>query len=139
MSANPTDIRPFPRAEEVLELLVNDLVEAKRMEDAAKKRRVEIEERILAMVPTREEGSETTSVGGFKVTTTGKLAYKADDLGAVREITRNWDANLVPLKTVIALDETGCKYLRRERPDLWAQLARAVTVTPTKPSVKVGV
>ena len=36
------------------------------------------------------------------------------------------------------LDETGCKYLRREEPALWAVLARVVTVTPAKTAIKVS-
>jgi len=122
-----------------LEHLVPLFVEAKRAEDAAKKARVEIEERILAVAPAREEGSTTTEAAGFKVTTTGKLSYKADDLDALREVCRTWDANLVPIKTVHAIDETGCRFLRANRPELWAQVARVVTVAPAKTAVKVGV
>lgn len=136
MSAIPTSILNFPTS---LETLVEQYIDAKAAEDAAKKKRVELEERILALSPAREEGSETTAAGRFKVTTTGKLAYKADDLEALRQITAKWDAHLVPLKTTTALDETGCKYLRRERPELWAQLARVVTVAPAKTAVKVTV
>lgn len=122
-----------------LEHLVPMFIEAKRAEDEAKKKRVEIEERILAVAPAREEGSVTVETGGFKLTTTGKLSYKADDLNALREICRSWDSNLVPIKTTSALDETGCKYLRANRPELWAQIARVVTIAPAKSSVKVGV
>ena len=122
-----------------LEQLVPMFIEAKRAEDEAKKKRVEIEERILAVAPAKEEGSTTTEAAGFKVTTTGKLSYKADDLGALREVCRTWDASLVPIKTAHTLDDTGCKYLRANRPELWAQIARVVTVTPAKTAVKVGV
>lgn len=122
-----------------LEHLVPLFVEAKRAEDAAKKARVEIEERILAVAPAREEGSVTLETGGYKLTTIGKLSYKADDLDALREVCRTWDASLVPIKTVHALDDTGCKYLRANRPELWAQIARVVTVAPAKTAVKVGV
>lgn len=122
-----------PEAGNPLEDLVEDYVQAK-------KRRVELEERILALAPAREEGSETTALAnGFKLTTTGKLSYKADDLDALREITRGWDGLLVPIKTTAALDETGCKYLRRERPELWKQIAGVVTVAPAKTALKVGV
>lgn len=137
MSAVPTNIKPMPSR---LEDLVDQWVAVKKEEDLAKLQRVALEERILALVPAKEEGSDTTPLAnGFKVTTTGKLAYKADDLDAVREITRTWDQNLVPIKTTSALDETGCKYLRRERPELWGQLAKAITVSPAKTSIKVGV
>ena len=132
-------ITTHPEAGNPLATLVADYIDAKRVEDQAKKHRVEIEERILALAPAREEGSQTTDLGnGFKVTTTGKLSYKADDLDALREICRGWDANLVPIKTTHALDDTGCKYLRKERPELWAKLARVVTVTPAKTAIKVG-
>jgi hypothetical protein len=129
-----------PEAGNPLDDLVEAYVQAKKAEDAAKKHRVEIEDRILALAPAREEGSETTTLNnGFKLTTTGKLSYKADDLEALREITRSWDGLLVPIKTTAALDETGCKYLRRERPDLWKQIAGVVTVAPAKTALKVGI
>jgi len=117
---------------------VGAYITAKRDEDAAKKARIAAEERILALQPAKEEGATTVEAGGFKVTLTGSLAYSLDDLDALRNITARWDANLVPLKSKVELDTTGCKFLRRERPDLWAQLARVVTVKPAKTSVKVG-
>lgn len=133
-------ITTHPEAGNPLATLVADYVDAKRVEDQAKKHRLEIEERILSLAPAREEGSQTTDLeNGFKLTTTGKLSYKADDLEALRNITAKWDANLVPIKTTSALDETGAKYLRCERPDLWAQISRVVTVTPAKAAIKVGV
>lgn len=139
MSAQPDNIQPFPAADTALETLVKQFIAAKQAEDAAKKHRIQIEERILAVAPTREEGSETVTLGnGFKVTTTGKLTYSGDT-DAVRAACIAWPAELVPVKTRTELDETGCKYLRRERPDLWAQLAKVVTVKPAKASVKVGV
>jgi hypothetical protein len=122
-----------------LENLVPMWIEAKRQEDAAKQARLAVEERILAVQPAKEEGSTTVEAAGFKVTLTGSLSYKADDLDALRNITAKWDAGLVPIKTTHALDATGCKYLRRERPELWAQLARVITVSPAKTAVKVGV
>ena len=118
---------------------VADYIAAKRDEDAAKKARIAAEERILALQPAKEEGATTVEAGGYKVTLTGSISYSADDLEAVRNITAKWDANLVPIKTSSVLDATGCKYLRANRPELWAQLARAVTTKPAKTSVKVSV
>lgn len=133
-------ITTHPEAGNPLATLVADYIDAKHVEDQAKKHRLELEERILALAPAKEEGSQTVDLGnGFKLTTTGKLSYKADDLEALREITRDWDTNLVPLKSSTTLDDTGCKYLRKERPELWAKLARVITVTPAKTALKVGV
>lgn len=135
MSAVPKPT-PLPNA---LENLVPLWIESKRAEEAAKAQRLEIEERILAVQPAKEEGSTTVEAAGYKVTLTGKLSYKADDLDALREITRTWDAGMAPIKTTHALDDTGCKYLRRERPELWAQIARVITVSPAKTALKVAV
>lgn len=132
----PPALQALPNA---LENLVPMWIEAKRTEDAAKAQRLEIEERILAVQPAKEEGATTLEAAGYKVTLTGSLSYKADDLDALREITRAWDANLVPIKTTHALDATGCKFLRRERPELWKEIARVITVSPAKTGVKVGV
>lgn len=122
-----------------LENLVPLWIESKRAEEAAKAQRLEIEERILAVQPAKEEGSTTVEAAGYKVTLTGSLSYKADDLDALRNIASKWDAGLVPIKTTHALDATGCKYLRRERPELWAQIARVITVSPAKTALKVAV
>lgn len=132
-------LTPLHTAADPLADAVEALVYAKRAEDAAKKARIEAEERVIALQPAPAEGAMTLTAGGYKVTLTGSLTYSADDIEALRNITAKWDANLVPLKTSTVLDATGAKYLRRERPELWAQLARVVTVKPAKVSVKVGV
>lgn len=132
-------LTPLHTAADPLADAVEALVYAKRAEDAAKKARIEAEERVIALQPAPAEGAMTVTAGGYKVTLTGSLTYSADDIEALRNITAKWDANLVPLKTSTVLDATGAKYLRRERPDLWAQLARVVTVKPAKVSVKVAV
>ena len=138
MSAVLSQLHP---AADPLATAVADYISAKRDEDHAKKARIAAEERILALQPAKEEGATTVEAAGYKVTLTGSLAYTldADGLEALRNICAKWDANLIPLKTKTELDATGCKYLRRERPELWAQLARVVTVKPAKTSVKVGV
>lgn len=139
MSANPTNILPFPGTTPTLEQAVAAFVEAKRKEDAAKAERLACEEVICQLQPPKEEGALTVEAGGYKVTITGALAYKADDIEALREITRGWDAETVPLKSKTELDSTGCKWLRANRPELWGQLARVITVKPAKASVKVGI
>ncbi|OPZ57489.1 MAG: hypothetical protein BWY87_01626 [Deltaproteobacteria bacterium ADurb.Bin510] len=45
----------------------------------------------------------------------------------------------MPIKTTHALDATGCKFLRRERPELWKEIARVITVSPAKTALKVAV
>jgi hypothetical protein len=139
VSANLTNVLPFPGSLPTLEQAVAALVEAKRREDAAKSERLACEELICKLQPPKEEGATTVEAGGFKVTITGSLSYKVEDLEALRNITRDWDANIVPLKTKTELDATGCKWLRANRPELWGQLASVITIKPAKAAVKVGI
>jgi hypothetical protein len=139
VSANPSNILPFPTAKPTLEEAVAAFVEAKRREDAAKAERLACEELICELQAPKEEGAMTVEAGGYKVTITGALNYRADDVEALREITRGWDRDLVPLKTKTELDATGCKWLRANRPELWLQVARVITVKPAKASVKVAI
>lgn len=115
---------------------------AKRDEDLAKKRRVDAEDRILALLPPKEEGSQTVGVGGYKVTLTGKLTYKCEDPKALAEAcaASGMPGSWTPVKTEVRLDETGAKWLRHNEPQLWASVvAQFVTVQPAKTAVKVAV
>lgn len=139
MSAEPTNVMPFPAVKPTLEQLVAAWIEAKREEDTANAKRLAIEQEICALQPPKQEGATTVEAGGFKLTLTGSLSYKLDDIEALRNITQGWDANLVPLRSKTEIDPTGCKWLRANRPELWAQVAKVITVKPAKPSIKVGV
>ena len=120
-----------------IETLVGQLVTAKRDEDAAKARRMSLEEQVAAALGCPEEGSKTEKVGDYRVTITGKLTYKAD-VEQLVQLAQALPADLRPIKTTTALDETGAKWLRGNRPDLWAIVAPALTVSPAKTAVKVG-
>lgn len=111
---------------------------AKQKEEAARDERVAIEQDILALNPAREEGSETFSTpNGVKITTTGKLTYKAD-LNKLLEITQAWPSDAKPIKTEVKVDETKLKVIRSESPTIWAQIAAAITVTPAKTGIKIS-
>jgi len=123
-----------------LETLVELWMKAKGEEDAANGRRLEIEQRITALLPPPEEGSVTHKLdNGFKLTLTGKLGYRCEDARALAEACAGWPANMVPIKTEVKLDETGAKWLRANEPEAWATVARFVTVKPAKTAVKVAV
>ncbi|MEY2655976.1 MAG: hypothetical protein RLZZ524_3004 [Pseudomonadota bacterium] len=120
---------------------VKAYIDAKRDEDAAKARRIAAEDRILALLPPKEEGSQTVCVGGYKVTLTGKLTYKCDDPRGLAAacVGAGWADSMVPVKTEIRLDETGAKWLRHNEPEAWHLVAQYVEVKPAKTAVKVGV
>ena len=122
---------------EAIELLATKWRAAKAKEDAGRDERVDVEQQILALNPAREEGSQTiTTPSGIKITTTGKLTYKAD-LAKLLELTQSWPQDAKPIKTEVKVDESILKALREHSPDAWRQLAPAVTITPAKTGVKV--
>lgn len=138
MSANPTNVMPFPTAKPTLDQLVTQWIETKRMEDAANAERLAIEQVICELQPPKEEGAITVELSdGKKLTLTGKLTYKAD-LAKLQELSQRLPAELRPLKTETKVDETGLKYLRAKEPGLWAIIAPAIEVKPAKTAVKVG-
>lgn len=127
--------------QDALSAALQNFVDAKRQEDQAKKRRLEAEERVLALCPAKEEGSQTVEVDGFRLTVTGSLSYKCDDLSALDKACAEAGivSNLVPIKTKVELDATGCKWLRANEAGIWSVVAKHVTVSPSKSAVKVGI
>lgn len=117
--------------------LAEQLIAAKAAEAKANKERVAIEEQLIEALGSKPEGAETHELpNGLKVTITGKQTYKAD-MDLLMQICGNLPPNLRPLKVETKLDETGAKYLRNNEPEVWAMLAKAITVTPAKTSVAI--
>ena len=92
---------------------------------------LKIETQIIAMIPTKLEGSQTIPVAGFKLTTTHKVtrkldyaAYKALDLPESMEFV-----NLKP-----SIDLFKLRAIERLDPGL---VAECVTMKPAKTAVKI--
>lgn len=120
-----------------IDQLVDDFIAAKAAENAANKRRVAIEEQMIALLGKREEGAETHELAsGMKITITGKLTYTAD-MEKLQEICAKLPQEMRPIKTKVELDTTGAKYLRANEPAIWAKLAKAITVKTAKTGVEV--
>lgn len=120
-----------------LEHLAERLLEAKDAEREATAARIEIEEEILILVPAREEGSDSRLLSnGLKLKTTGKLIYKVD-LEKLIQITASWPDAFKPVKTEIKADDAILKAIRAQRPDMWREIADAVTIKPAKTAITV--
>lgn len=111
---------------------------AKKEELKANQVRVDIENQLLALIGSKEEGSQSTELDEFKITTTGKLSYKAD-ADKLAELTADWPEVIRPVEVVMKVSDTKLKKLRAEAPEYWAQIARAVEVKPQKTAVTVAV
>lgn len=120
-----------------LDLLAQMWSNAKQKEDAARDERVDIEKKILAMRPAKEEGSESFKTStGVKITLTGKIIYKAN-VEQLQALTRAWPDDARPIKVEVKADESKLKAIRQNRPDLWKTIAGAVETRPAKTNVAI--
>lgn len=112
------------------EQLAADWLAAKRAEQEAVTRRVQLEEELLRVIPNKEEGRATTQLSnGLRIVATGKMNYKAD-VERLLALTAAWPEK--PVKTKVEADEAFLKSIRNDRPDLWRQIAPAITLKPAK-------
>ena len=119
------------------ELLAQDWLDAKAEENAARAKRIEIEEELLAILPCREEGSQTIKLeNGMRVVTEGRLTRSIDakaladdwnDLPAIIQGTFHWKPDL-KITCFKSLED-----------DHKALIAKYVTTKPAKAGVKVEV
>lgn len=117
------------------EKLAGEWIAAKRAEQDAITRRIQIEQDILKLLPPKEEGSVSTVLtNGLRVKTQGKLTYKAD-IDRLLTLTNSWPEK--PVKTKIEADESLLKAIRTDRPDLWRQIAPAITLKPAKTYITI--
>jgi hypothetical protein len=125
--------------------LADELYQAKRAEDLAKDRRIEIEEAIAALVETGDNGSKTVKASDhFKVTVKRAMKYSAD-METLMEMTKGMDASIVPIKVIpeqhipemLAFDEKKYEQIRESNPDLFSKLARCVEAKPAKVAVSL--
>lgn len=121
-----------------LENLACILAVAKREEDEAKSRRIDIEEQIARLISTPENGSKTVQAGaGLKVTVKRALSYKAD-INAIRALNlEESPVKLVPAKW--EFDQNKYESIILDNPKLANELSNHVTVTPRKVSVSLKI
>jgi hypothetical protein len=131
-----------------VEQLVEEWAKHKHDEEAARLRRLDVEDAITAVVKPLEEGSESHRLAnGWTLQLTGKLNYTLDC--EPRTLQQIWDELRemktievdvpVPLKTKVELDATGAKWIRANRPDIWRFMSKVVTTKPAKVAVNVKI
>lgn len=119
-----------------LKELCSKWLAAKQAEAEWNKRRVEVEEQIVAITGKKDEGAQTTNEDGFKITVTGKVTRKMD-WDKWKEIEGSIPAALRPVKYKPELDEKGVKYLMQNEPEIYARLP--IEVKPAKTAVTIEV
>jgi len=117
------------------EELARDWLAAKRAELDAANRRLQIEQDLLKLLPAKEEGrAATVLTNGMRVVSTGKMTYKAD-IERLLALTDGWPDK--PIKTKVEADEAFLKAIRNDRPDLWRQIAPAISLKPAKTYITI--
>lgn len=107
-------------------------LEAKAMEARAKEERLAIEAALLAEFnPSKDEGTETKAVDGFKVSVTSKL-NRVLDFEAYRALQLPENLAFVDLKPEINLK--NLRILEKVDPSI---VAACITTKPSKPTIKL--
>ena len=119
-----------------IEALCRDWLDAKRQENAANKRRIEVEEQMAQALDVPDEGSKTHKLEGFKVTVTQPVERKLDE-AAWAKVQHLVPENMRPVKVKTEADATGCKYLAQNEPAMWRKIAKAFETKPGKIGFKV--
>lgn len=112
---------------------------AKEEENAATKRRVELEQNLITLLGfNKPEGSKTEKVGDYKVTFTSKINRTVDEAKWI-EIMDQVPQSLHPIevKTTLKVVDKGMRWLEENNPDIYRVVAQAVTSKPAKVAVKV--
>jgi hypothetical protein len=123
-----------------VERLARDLARLKQIETDCKLARTLTEAALAKAIGfSRQEGQQTFKTGfGAKITCKAGLNRKLDLVKWHAEIKAHFPPEYqAVVKTVEELDETGVKWLEKNKPDVYAMLAPALTVTPAKVAVSV--
>lgn len=120
-----------------LHTLSSQWLEAKHEENAAKARRLDIEQAIIAITGTRETGQMTVNEGALKITVKTNETYKID-WPEFDRLAASIPSHLHPIKTRREPDPAGLRWLRENRSAMYAALAPALTRTVNKPTVEIS-
>ena len=114
--------------------LATEWLRAKAEEAAANKRRLQIEEQLVAELGKKDEGSKTVDLGQFKVTLTGKVTRRMD-WDKWEQVKGQIAPALWPVKMKPELDEKGVKWLQQNEVEIYALLP--IEVKPAKTAIEV--
>lgn len=112
---------------------------AKLQEQRATEARIAAEQALIALMPSKDEGSVTLAGNSYKASITYGV-NRTIDAAVVAQLYADpnlrWGAErMFPMAP--KLDTKELRYFQANEPDAYALLAQAITAKPAKPSVKV--
>lgn len=126
---------------EKLAELAKELFLAKKAEDEAKKHRIGIEEKILALVDVGDNTSKTVKAGDLKLTVKRELGYAVDEealFGA--GLTSEWLEGVFDrVPETFKFNPRSYEKLHEANPEAYAAIAKYVATKPKKPSVSLKI
>lgn len=120
--------------------LVRNLLAEKEAEELCRRQRIALEEAIALCIPGPDSGQKTIKLDdGTSVTVKRGWNYKAklEDIDAIFLDGMIGDPPPIKTKTTRELDERGYEWFRENRPGIFSELSKHVTVTPKKIAVEV--
>jgi hypothetical protein len=119
------------------EQLVEAWREAKRREQTAEAERVLIGNKLASILGVPEEGAKSHTVGNYSVTVKQPINRTVDwaVFDAAKAVAP--EGTHMPEKVKRELDETGLKWIRDNQPELYAEIAKAVTAKPGRIGIEV--
>ena len=116
--------------------LIKGWLKAKKAEDAAKKRRYDIEATLLHAYPAFDEKSKTFKEDGFSVNIKTNIAVKFDQ-DKYLSIRPNIPEDLRPEKITFALDMKGYNFLKENKKDLYKLVSDCVEFKENKSTISI--
>lgn len=124
--------------QKTLKQLCADLLDAKKTEQEAAVRRIDIETEIIQLTGLPEEGAKTVDCEGFKIKVDQRINRKIDaKLWSL--VVDQIPESLRPISIVeeIKVEAKGVRWLRDNEPGYYKLLCTAMEEKPAKPAVKV--
>lgn len=121
-----------------IDTLALELNEAKKIEEAARLARIEVENRIIAELGVKDEGSQSHKGEQYKITITGKI-NRTLDIAAWDAVKNHIPEKYWPVKFKPEIDVTGLKWLRENESGIYATACQAISSKTGKPSVTLEV
>lgn len=123
------------------ESLLKEWIKFKKAEDAAKKKRVDVETQIEALYAPlidAQEKSKTFSEDdlGFKVNLKKNIVRKLDQDKYI-SVRQDIPEDLRPEKITFSLDEKGFEFLKENKPEIYRMVSDCVEEKTNKTTVKV--
>ncbi len=116
--------------------IASEWLDAKKAENAAKERRINLESQLCEAFDVKDEGTITHSIDGFKIQLNQRLSRKVDP--KAWDLVRDKCPEVIwPVKMVPTVDLSMMRWLQNNEPEIWANIARAFTTSKQKVGVKV--